>query len=1275
MNKSEIELPKNKSPLWSASFQGLLLTNWLTAINDNIFRWFVIGVGKSMFPVSDHSGILMWGTALFVAPYIFLASPAGWLADRFRKRYVIVGCKFAEVLIMALGVLAVWLGSFRMLLFTVFLMGAQSALFAPAKIGTIPELLDEETISTGNGIFNLATLSATVIGMAMGSALADVTLGGSTNLYIAAITMIGIAVVGTFISFAIQTLPAADKNAKFPKTIILETIRDIVSLIGMGKLFRVALGVMFFWTIAGMAQLNVDAFADEAGALLESEKTPLLVCLTLGVGLGSVLAGFVSAGRIELGLVPWGALGIAIFSILLLFTPAYFLVGAAFNTKLIVACLLLAGLGMSAGFFDVPLASYLQKKSPIEKRGAILSATNCLGFGGIAVASVLFGTVLRQDTNPGDISQLPAAYIGSTMSADEKANVDSLTNQFAPQLASLKFDKESEQPLERLVLPKNLSEPSRTALVTNLIHKDITSDESNIDTPEKYEQLFPDDLKQVKVVTRASAKQPWYSAKQIFLLLGLMAIPVFAYAAWRLPQKMARVAFWWLLKVLYKNKVRGLENIPEKGGAILVFNHCSWLDGVTILSLIPHKLRTIAWGGNFTNFFARKWAEFCDVILITGGPKSIRRGLANANQALEDGELVGIFAEGGITRSGMIRSVKPGVMKMLESSNVPVIPCYIGEMWGSIFSYFGGRVFTKYPNSIRRPLSLHIGKPFHPKSSFEIQDALKRLSAESVDHYVGKFEPAIVKTINQCKRRRFKTKIADSSQQTETGGKLLTRAIVLRRLLRRVVLDNDERNVAVLIPPSNGGLIVNVALELDRRIAVNLNYSLSEDVMNFCIKEAGIKTVLTSRKVMEKLDFNLDAKVFFLDDLKDEVNGTDKAIGAIQSFVTPTWLLKRMYGLHKIKPDDMMTIIFTSGSTGTPKGVMLSQLNIATNINAIEQAASFNKDDVMVGVLPFFHSFGFTATLWAVMACDIGGAYHFSPLDAKQIGKLVHRAKGTILVATPTFLRSYMRRCTVEQFETLDMVVAGAERLPPELAESFNEKFGVVPVEGYGATELSPIASVNIPHSRQFGKKFQIDDKAGTVGRAIKSVATKVTDLDTGEEVGKDVSGMLWIKGPNVMMGYLNRQDLTDDVIVDGWYKTGDVALLDKDGFIKITGRMSRFSKIGGEMVPHIKIEEILSKLCDFTPEDDTDDDKPNVAVTAVPDVKKGERLIVLHTKIPKTPAELREGLSEAGLPNIFIPSEDSFRKVDQLPMLGSGKLDLKGIKVMAEELFGQGKE
>ena len=1270
--------------IWSPGFQGLLWTNWLTAINDNVFRWFVIGVGKNTFDVTQHSWVVMVGTALFVAPYFLLASPAGWLADRFQKRHVIIGCKTAEIVVMALGIVAVVLDSFNFLLVTVFLMGAQSTLFAPAKIGAIPELLDEEKISAGNGIFNLATLSATVIGMVVGAWLADHTGGGVRNVHVAAVTMIGIAIVGTAISLVVQTLPAANPKAPFPRTIIGETIRDIILLAGMGRLFRVALGIIFFWTVAGLAQINIDALSDESGALFESERNPLLVTLTIGVGVGSVLAGIASRGRIELGLVPWGAAGIGGFSMLLAFAPDYFLIESPGHWKLVVACVLLGGLGMSAGFFDVPLASYLQKKSPIEKRGSILSATNCLAFSGIMVASILFGNVFRSSTDVGRRDQLPAEYVVGALSEEEQRQVEEYKMQLAASVnnasVSLTGDDRTANSIE---LPADLSDGATRSLVTELIWQDVekqsdaAADDAgkNVATgAQKYMSLFPDHRRQARLVVRAASKQPWFSAREIFFTVGLLTLPVLAYATYRLPQKMARIFFWWLLNILYKTRVRGLENIPEKTGAILAFNHCSWLDGCTILSLNPHPMRTIAWGGNFTNYFIRKWGDFCGVILMGSGPKSIRNGLETAREALKNGELVAIFPEGGITQTGQIRAFKPGLMKILENTDVPVIPCYIDEMWGSIFSYVGGKSLNRFPNSIRRPLSMHIGKPIeNPKSEFEVWQAVQRLSAESVDFRAGKFVSAPASLVKNCKRRKFSMKIGDSTGDSLTGGKLLTRVLVVRRLLGRL-LGPDEQQVGILIPPSNGGAIVNLAIGLDKRVAINLNYSLSEDLINKCIEKAGIKTVLTSRKVMENFGFILDANVLYLEDARDQVSVLDKAIGAIQSFLVPRFLLNWSLGLNRIKPHDLMTVIFTSGSTGVPKGVMLSHRNVASNMAAVHEAASLGYSDTIVGILPFFHSFGYTAALWLGTACDIRTAYHFSPLDARQVGKLVKRYEATLLIATPTFLRTYMKRCSADEFESLEIVVAGAERLPPELCDAFEQKFGVRPVEGYGATELSPITSVNIPFSRQYDAvKFQVDAKEGTVGRTVKSVACKVTDLDTGEELGPNESGMLWITGPNVMLGYLDQDDLTSQVIKDGWYNTGDVALIDNEGFIKITGRMSRFSKIGGEMVPHIKIEEVLTRLCDeVRSDDDEDDDQPNIAVTSVPDPRKGERLIVLYTRICKSVPELRAGLSDEGLPNIFIPSEDSFRQVDQLPLLGSGKLDLKGLKQMAVDFFGQ---
>jgi len=1272
----------------SSAFQGLLWTQWLTAINDNVFRWFVIGVGKDQFLQESQSLLLIVGSSFFIVPYVLFASVAGWLADRFQKSHVIVGCKIAEIVIMALGVLAVWMlgtpdpqqgvdPAFWWLLAAVFLMGMQSALFAPAKVGTIPELLTEGTIAKGNGIFNLATLSATVIGMALGGSLSDWTARGQSDLWIAALVLIGIAVVGTLISLLVKSLPAANRLARFPYSLFGETIRDLRRLFASGPLFRVALGVAFFWSIAAFAQLNIDSFSEESGGLVESHRTPLLIAVTLGIGLGSVMAGYISAGRIDLGLVPWGAFTIAVFAFSLWFVPENFIVDHLTNWKMMIALVCLFGLGMGAGIFDVPLSSYLQHNSPIATRGSILAATNCLAFGGILVLfGVLFG--LRYPVWPGTLENLPPSVTAVSLGEESQATLAA----FKVEYQNLPLEIDGKPNIRIKQFADQVDEKDRPVFVTELAFFDASRrrdaekaaiiNDYLVDYPPDENGVYPDESRLIKRATYQVGKLPLFSARQIFMIMGLMTLPVFAFAVYRLARPMVRLVFWMTFQLLYRVRVVGAENIPHDGGVVVVANHTSWLDGAIMLVLVPRLPRTIAWAGNFKSYLLTKWADFCGVILVTAGPKSITAGLKKARQAVADGEVVGIFPEGGISRTGQVRTFKPGLTKINDPDEpAPVIPAYFAESFGSIFSYSGGKSLNRLPSSFRRPISVHIGKPIAKyESMFQIQQAVQRLGAESVENHIGKFVTPAAAFIRCCKQKKFKSKIGDSTKQEETGGSLLTRCLVLRRLLRKHVLDSDEQNVGVLIPPTVGGAIVNLALALDKRVAINLNYSLSPELINYCIKTAGIKHVLTTRKVMEKFGFELECEVSYLDDLKEKVTSSDKAIAAFQSYLVPSGLLARNLGLNRLKPDDVMTIVFTSGSTGVPKGVLLTQRNIMTNVQGINQVASFIPEDTMVGILPFFHSMGYTATLWAPMACNIRGVYHFSPLEAQVIGKLVETFSGTIIVATPTFLRSYMRRCTPEQFKSLNTVVAGAERLPKELCDEFEAKFGVRPIEGYGTTELSPITAVNIPPSRQHGPKFQVDCKEGTVGRPIPYVAAKITDLDSGEELGPNLPGMLWIKGPNVMKGYLNQPEATAEVLVDGWYKTGDVAILDEDGFIKITGRMSRFSKIGGEMVPHLKIEEVLSAALDSTPSDNSDDHLL-VAVTAVADERKGERLIVLYATDVKTVDEMQAALKEAGLPNIFIPSADSFFRVESLPVLGTGKLDLKGIKDMAAECVG----
>jgi len=398
-----------------------------------------------------------------------------------------------------------------------------------------------------------------------------------------------------------------------------------------------------------------------------------------------------------------------------------------------------------------------------------------------------------------------------------------------------------------------------------------------------------------------------------------------------------------------------------------------------------------------------------------------------------------------------------------------------------------------------------------------------------------------------------------------------------------------------------------------------------------------------------------------VEDLMAGISKRDRLMNFLSVLVLPQRLITRMYYRGAEVQNETATVIFSSGSTGEPKGIVLSHENLSSNVQAVYDIFRMRKKDAIVGVLPFFHSFGFTGTLWLPLLAGIKVMYHPNPLDSVTIGKMVRTNKGTILMSTPTFLSAYIRKCTKEQFATLRQVIVGAEKLKSGVSDAFKEKFGLEPLEGYGATELSPIATLNIENFREKGIK-QIGHKRGRIGRPLPGVAVKIVDPDTRQNLGTNHDGLLLVKGPNVMRGYLNQPELSQQVIRDDWYDTGDIANIDDDGFVAITDRLSRFSKIGGEMVPHIRVEDALHKALGVT--------ERVFAVTSVPDEKKGERLIVLHAQDVDV-EKMIEALSAEGLPSLWVPKKIQYYRVESFPMLGSGKMDLKAVKKLGLEKAG----
>jgi acyl-[acyl-carrier-protein]-phospholipid O-acyltransferase / long-chain-fatty-acid--[acyl-carrier-protein] ligase len=733
-----------------------------------------------------------------------------------------------------------------------------------------------------------------------------------------------------------------------------------------------------------------------------------------------------------------------------------------------------------------------------------------------------------------------------------------------------------------------------------------------------------------------------------------------------LPNWCLHVVLWVLTRLIYGIKVMGRENIPQKGGALLVANHMSFVDVVLISAAASRPVRFLIFKDIYDSPLVRPFAALMQAIPISPDlrPRDKIRSLQIASQAVRKGELVCVFAEGQISRNGQMLPFRRGVERIMRNVSAPIIPVNLHGVWGSIFSFERGRFVWKLPRHIPYPVTVSFGKPMPASSSVtDVRRAVQELGSAAFAADRNPHRTLDRALVHSCRRYPWRFYGADARIPTMSFGNLLMKTIYVARRLRPHW--QNQEMVGILLPPSIGGALTNYAASLLGKVPVNLNYTSSNDVISSCVQQCNLQAVITSRAFLQKIQkVEVPCPLLMLEDLlaEPEPKLSEKIAALVFSWLLPFALLKRVLGARSVTTDDLATIIFSSGSTGDPKGVMLSHHNVISNIRQMTQVFELGGGDKLLGILPFFHSFGFTVCLWLSAVHGVGIVYHPNPLDAQIIGELVEKYRITFLIATPTFLQAYMRRCTPEQFSSLNVVLVGAEKMPDRLAQAFEERFGIKPLEGYGCTECSPVVSVNIRDFRAFGL-HQVGARRGTIGHPLPGVSVRIVDPDTRELLPPNTPGMLMVKGPNVMQGYLGRPDKTADALHDGWYTTGDIASVEEDGFLTITDRLSRFSKIGGEMVPHIKIEEKLHELFDVSSSEHV------FVVSSVPDERKGERLVVLHTLSDDELVPVLARLVESDLPALWKPRKDQFFHVETLPYLGTGKLDLRALKLKAAEM------
>src|SRR6266403_1598888 len=608
-----------------------------------------------------------------------------------------------------------------------------------------------------------------------------------------------------------------------------------------------------------------------------------------------------------------------------------------------------------------------------------------------------------------------------------------------------------------------------------------------------------------------------------------------------------------LARMIYRVSIFGRERLPE-GGFLLLPNHITWVDAIVLSLACSRPIRFIIDEGVYRNRFLNPFFHAIGCIPITA--RKAKNAMREAIARIRAGEIVCLFPEGELSRTGSLLRLRRGYEIIARESEAPVVPVYLDQLWDSIFSFQGGRFFTKWPRAIPLRVTVAFGEPL---SGDEADIATLREQLLKIGEFCYSQRPNFRGHVGRAclrglKRHPFRTAIIDGMDGTKLArGKLLGVSIALARHLRKA---HPEKRIGVVLPPGKGGLVANLAVIFAGKIPVNLNFTSLREAVASAEEQAGLQTIITARAMAKRLeDFPWTTNVIHL----------DEALPPMKKNILVWWI----------------------GTIVLPRALLARILKLP------------------------------------------------------RVGDHAE-----------AFLRAYLRKAEPAQLRSLRYLVTGAEKLPLELAEAVEARFGKHVYEGYGLTETSPVVSVNLPELEPThpGQNVQPSNRPGSTGKMLAGIAAEIRHPETDAKLSLHETGMLWLRGPNIFEGYLDAPEQNAAVLKDGWFKTGDIGRFDEDGFLFIEGRLSRFSKIGGEMVPHETIEQkIIAAL-------NIEQGERFVTVMGIPDSAKGEALVLLSS-IEIDQPKLRAALAAAGIPNLWIPR--MIRRVEAIPVLASGKLDL----------------
>lgn len=760
------------------------------------------------------------------------------------------------------------------------------------------------------------------------------------------------------------------------------------------------------------------------------------------------------------------------------------------------------------------------------------------------------------------------------------------------------------------------------------------------------------------------------TSRTILYVLFAITLGGTVYTLAKLPQSFIRYIVSFLVSQKYKLRVAGMNNIPSTGGVLLLGNHTSFVDWAILQIACPRHIRFVMARQYYSKWYLRHFLQLFGVIPISSAAS--KEALETIQKYLNAGEVVALFPEGRISKNGHMATFQKGFEVVARHTDARIVPFYIRGLWGSMYSFASKKYRKTSAMGRTRNVAVSFGEPLpNTTTAAELKQHVVRLSIQSWHAYAETLEPVHIHWLRTAKRVKGATSVINYDNSELSSTKLIAATLAFAHKLRATTA--GQQNIGLLLPPSSGCVIANLAVLMNGKTVVNLNYTASAESLAHALQAANIRTVLTSKQFLQKLEgrgfaiepLSRSTRVVYLEDMRATISKARLTTAFLLAKLLPTSVLCALY-CAKPSLSSTAAILFSSGSEGIPKGVELSHLNIMGNITQTASVLNPQDDDVVLSSLPLFHAFGLTVSTLMPLVEGLPIVCQPDPTDAVAVGKQVAKYRITLLFGTSTFLGLYTRNPKVQplMFQSLRMVVAGAEKLHEQVRTGFREKFGHTIYEGYGTTETTPVAGVNLPDVLSTDDwVVQVGQKSGTIGMALPGSAFRVVHPDTLEQLPTGEAGLILIAGPQLMKGYLHNPEKTQSVFVelDGiqWYKTGDKGQLDDDGFLTILDRYSRFAKIGGEMISLTAVEAAVINALPPS-------ERELVAV-AIPDSSKGERVVLLLSNTNETASEIRAQCIAAGMNPLLLPS--SILRIEAIPRLGSGKTDFVEAKNMAMEL------